>query len=153
MFDVTEDNQPTAYDMLFREHIRANAKERLEMDGFRDKVRKYQIERKYQITLCEWLDIYELQDGLCAICGKDLPALPTQGTALDHCHVNQRVRGILCPPCNSALGWRENHRAAIDSYLASPPAYRVLHPSRRVNTRTLRTKKRTKPLFVIKEEE
>ena len=38
------------------------------------------------------------QGGLCAICRRR-PA-----KYVDHCHRTLVVRGILCPPCNSALG-------------------------------------------------
>ena len=45
------------------------------------------------------------QKNKCAICGKDLDLVNTKGSALDHCHVSQRVRGVLCTtPCNLVLG-------------------------------------------------
>lgn len=38
------------------------------------------------------------QNGLCAICQLRKPI------AIDHCHTINKVRGILCNACNSALG-------------------------------------------------
>jgi hypothetical protein len=41
------------------------------------------------------------QRGRCAICGQ--PA-GKRALNLDHCHRSFRVRGLLCGPCNRALG-------------------------------------------------
>lgn len=41
------------------------------------------------------------QQGLCACCEEE-PA-----TALDHCHISGRFRGILCNRCNLLIGWLE----------------------------------------------
>lgn len=38
------------------------------------------------------------QGGLCALCRKRPPQ------AVDHCHATNRVRGLLCMRCNSAIG-------------------------------------------------
>ncbi len=36
----------------------------------------------------------------CVICGQDI----TKGHVTDHCHTGGHVRGMLCHPCNTALG-------------------------------------------------
>lgn len=41
------------------------------------------------------------QDGLCAVCCSPGGA---RGLAVDHDHASGRVRGLLCGPCNSAIG-------------------------------------------------
>jgi RNase P subunit RPR2 len=42
------------------------------------------------------------QGGICAGCLR--PLEPGRKTNVDHCHSTGRVRGILCPNCNTTLG-------------------------------------------------
>ncbi len=42
------------------------------------------------------------QDGKCGICGKAPARL-----VVDHCYKSGKIRGLLCLPCNAALGWVE----------------------------------------------
>lgn len=51
-----------------------------------------------------WEGLYEEQDGRCRGC--DRPLLPGKGTCVDHCHLLGcgKVRHLLCPGCNLALG-------------------------------------------------
>lgn len=43
----------------------------------------------------------ERQGGVCAICKEK----PKNGRlAIDHLHGTDKVRGLLCSPCNTALG-------------------------------------------------
>jgi hypothetical protein len=39
------------------------------------------------------------QEGRCAACSVATPKLQ-----IDHCHETGRVRGLLCPRCNSSAG-------------------------------------------------
>ena len=45
----------------------------------------------------------ELQNGLCAICGTDKPGL--SDWCCDHCHTENKPRGLLCVRCNAGLGY------------------------------------------------
>lgn len=40
--------------------------------------------------------------GMCSTCGAQLDG--GKSTAIDHCHVQGAVRGLLCSTCNTALG-------------------------------------------------
>jgi hypothetical protein len=53
---------------------------------------------RYGITNEEWLAIDVAQGGKCAICGV------SGKLVVDHCHETDRVRGLLCQPCNKLLG-------------------------------------------------
>ena len=56
------------------------------------------LKRKYGITMAEWKVMFENQEGLCLICKKN------EATDVDHCHDSQQIRGLLCNPCNRAIG-------------------------------------------------
>lgn len=60
--------------------------------------RKRYLRRTYNLTPEEYNVMLTEQKGLCRIC-EDRPA-----TAIDHCHTSGQIRGILCSPCNTALG-------------------------------------------------
>jgi hypothetical protein len=57
--------------------------------------------RGIPITLAEFRQRYAAQDGKCALCCKLVSAVKI---AVDHCHRQNHVRGLLCIPCNSAIG-------------------------------------------------
>lgn len=60
--------------------------------------RNYHLRRRYGITVEHYDAMLAEQDGLCAIC-REAPAVH-----VDHDHVTDRVRGLLCFNCNGALG-------------------------------------------------
>jgi hypothetical protein len=90
--------------------------------------RKYTVQYLYGITWDEYLALYEAQDGKCAIC--NVPIVPKgMGAGLvahvDHDHKTGAVRGLLCPPHNTGLGYYKDSptllRAAaeyLDKYAA-----------------------------------
>lgn len=61
--------------------------------------RRAWLKSRYGITLEEYEHLYEAQDGRCAICSKWCSVL-----CVDHCHDSKEVRGLLCSPCNRAIG-------------------------------------------------
>jgi len=61
------------------------------------------LHKNYGITLEDFNDMIELQEGKCLICNTHLEAL-TKGLVVDHCHTTGKVRGLLCSNCNSGLG-------------------------------------------------
>jgi hypothetical protein len=83
------------------------------------------IKSEYGLTRMEYGKIMMVQKLRCAICRALKP------THIDHDHKTGKVRGILCPCCNTALGkFREDpeiFKAAL-AYLADPPASRLLPP-------------------------
>lgn len=84
--------------------------------------RRSRLRQRYDLTVQELIFLFALQRGRCAICGKDLKVVGKNEGAfnIDHCHTTQRIRGLLCPRCNMALGVKEdcawNQKA--DTYLA-----------------------------------
>lgn len=57
--------------------------------------------RMYGLTQHEY-DIMWLAQGERCVCGASSPT--AKGWCIDHCHATGAVRGILCSPCNLALG-------------------------------------------------
>ena len=60
------------------------------------------MKSKYGITLEDYNQMYDLQSGVCKICGQ----AETNGKriAIDHNHITGKVRGLLCNHCNIGLG-------------------------------------------------
>lgn len=86
-------------------------------------VRGRGIRKRYGITLAQWDQRFEQQGKCCAICKLDTPQ-STRGWHTDHISQAGRikVRGILCQPCNLALGFYERDKpkfAAFEAYLYS----------------------------------
>lgn len=53
----------------------------------------------YGLTADDLIDMLEYQQGNCAICG-DFGGLELE---IDHDHITERVRGLLCGTCNKLL--------------------------------------------------
>lgn len=86
----------------------------------------YDLKRNYGISRKTYLEMFEVQDGCCAICGaKETTVIKgkTLSLAVDHCHKGGKIRGLLCKGCNQAIGlMKENPeilRRAI-AYLSRP---------------------------------
>lgn len=68
----------------------------------KERVRNYNLIKRYGITLEEYNIILKKQNNVCAVCGgKD----KKKSLAVDHNHKTGEVRGLLCGRCNPALGF------------------------------------------------
>lgn len=68
---------------------------------------KCQHLKNYGITFRDYQDLFNKQNGVCAIC--KLPETRHNGQnimslAVDHNHTSGYVRGLLCANCNRAIG-------------------------------------------------
>lgn len=66
------------------------------------KKRERHLKRKFGITHQQFEAILFEQDGKCAIC--KVPQALVKRFRVDHNHVTNEVRGLLCQNCNSMLG-------------------------------------------------
>lgn len=57
------------------------------------------IWQKYRLRENDFNALMEEQNGLCKICEKKLVS-----PHIDHCHITEKVRGVLCANCNTGLG-------------------------------------------------
>ena len=60
---------------------------------------KYQLQKRYKLSLEAYNDLKVSQDNLCPVCLQ----IPEQ-YCVDHCHATNIVRGLLCRQCNLLLG-------------------------------------------------
>ena len=80
-----------------REHRKAYmAAHKVEAAEYR---RRWNLAKRYGITLEQYADIWNRQGGLCGVCRKTHRKM-----VVDHDHDTGKVRGILCHPCNVCLG-------------------------------------------------
>lgn len=81
------------------------------------RVRAWKLLNRYGITVEEYAEMLAGQGGHCAIC----PRTPEENGKLlsvDHDHETGEVRGLLCQPCNLALGHLEDHLYSVLEYLS-----------------------------------
>lgn len=61
--------------------------------------------RRYGITLEQYDELLEAQDGRCGICGSEDPGVRNKYFCVDHDHETGAVRGLLCHRCNVGIGY------------------------------------------------
>lgn len=61
-------------------------------------IKKWSLLRQYNLTPEELQALVEKQEAKCAICGRE------SSLVVDHDHKTGSVRGLLCSPCNIAIG-------------------------------------------------
>jgi hypothetical protein len=73
------------------------------IESVREKGFAYHIEKTYGLSVDEYNKILENQNALCAICKEN------KKLWIDHNHSTGTVRGLLCPSCNSLIGYLETY--------------------------------------------
>jgi hypothetical protein len=66
------------------------------------------LKNVYGITLVQYNEMFETQEGKCAICQRHQNEL-TRTLGVDHCHKTNKIRSLLCKNCNVALGYYEKY--------------------------------------------
>lgn len=62
------------------------------------------MSRNYNLSYTDYLNILKNQNYCCAICKKDINTTYNNWLDVDHCHTTNKVRGLLCRSCNTAIG-------------------------------------------------
>lgn len=60
------------------------------------------LKKVYGISIDRYEEMLKQQHGVCAVCKEPNKR---RALAVDHCHETGLVRGLLCDPCNRALGF------------------------------------------------
>lgn len=74
---------------------------RSELVGSTDRATIHRLS-KYNLTLDQYNQILEEQEGCCAVCYTVFDDITTPH--IDHCHSTGAVRGLLCRRCNTGIG-------------------------------------------------
>ena len=94
-------------------------------DNNKDKRKNGMLLWRFKITLEEYQSLFEVQGGVCKLCGKEETARKNNSEekrmlAVDHDHNTGSVRGLLCASCNVQLGHYEKTKlraAEFEKYL------------------------------------
>lgn len=65
------------------------------------------LKKAYGITLDQYNEMLNKQDGKCMICLVDNNSFykkKPRAFAVDHCHTTGKIRGLLCNDCNVGIG-------------------------------------------------
>lgn len=91
----------------------------------RDRVYLGGIKRKFGLSSSEYQELYDMQRGRCALCQVEESKLG-QRLCLDHNHVTNEPRGLVCRGCNLCLGFHERRgTGAFQPYLDFTPVMRM----------------------------
>lgn len=69
------------------------------MSSFRNSM----LKKSYGITLEDYNKMFLLQKGCCKICNRHQSEFK-RALAVDHNHETKKIRGLLCPSCNTGIG-------------------------------------------------
>jgi hypothetical protein len=79
------------------------------------------LKRLYGLSVDQYFEILANQDGGCAICKTKTPGNRKTMFSVDHSHQTGQIRGLLCDPCNTALGLLQDDQNRLQNameYLA-----------------------------------
>jgi len=79
----------------------------------KEKIRAWNKKRNPGWDIDRYNEYVELQGNRCAICGTDNPGL--SDWCADHCHTENKARGLLCVQCNAGLGYFKDNPEYLQS--------------------------------------
>ena len=94
------------YYLKHKEKIRQKEKEKYHKN--KEPSRTVHLKSKYGLTPEKWQEMFDAQQGCCAICQKHQSEFRRK-LDTDHCHETGKIRGLLCENCNKAIGLFSNN--------------------------------------------
>lgn len=73
-----------------------------------EQIKNNSLKRLYNITLEQYNQLFNRQQGCCAICYRHQSTLKHK-LSIDHNHNTGKIRGLLCPDCNILVGRLEKN--------------------------------------------
>lgn len=103
-----------------REKIRKSAlnkyrKSQQNTNEHKELIFKRNLKKLYGLSLEQYNSLLKQQKGLCKICRR----VNTNGRRLsvDHNHITRKVRGLLCGPCNVAIGMLQDSPSRLQTVI------------------------------------
>lgn len=95
--------------------------------------KEHSLRKQYGIGLKEYMQMYEDQGGKCAICltqGESYNSSTGRSStlAVDHCHKTGKIRSLLCPHCNKALGAFRDSTDLLESAIKYLKKHKTIQP-------------------------
>ncbi len=87
-----------------------NKKKYRESEHGKRKAREFNLRKKYSMTLEDYDNMFEEQNGVCAICGE--PEVHRR-LSVDHDHKTGEIRSLLCARCNCCIGVIEKKNLSL----------------------------------------
>lgn len=84
-----------------------------------EKCLRWHLKRYYGLTLEQYEEAAKRQDDRCGVCRRHRTEVQEEGKmnarrlSIDHDHETNTLRGLLCQPCNTALGLLKNNPALL----------------------------------------
>lgn len=79
--------------------------------------RSWHLQKTYGIDLDTYNQLFIDQNGCCKTCKTHQTELK-QSLHIDHSHKTGKVRGLLCGPCNRAIGLLKENKETINNLLS-----------------------------------
>lgn len=93
-----------------RQNASSQFKERKSTPEIAKQMRDSRLLKEYGVTASEYDKMVKDQEGKCKICGRLCERLE-----VDHDHRTHVVRGLLCNPCNQALGLFQDNPLILEA--------------------------------------
>jgi len=77
--------------------------------------RRTHLKRKFDITLEYYNEKLKEQCGVCDICKQPETYGINKFLSVDHCHINNEIRGLLCNNCNRAIGLLKDNIIVLEN--------------------------------------
>lgn len=94
-----------------------NTWERKNKQKIKQYSRKSNLKKWYDLTIDDWQQMFEKQQGCCAICGKH-QSDESMRLHVDHNHITKQVRKLLCSNCNRMLGCAKENIEILENAIS-----------------------------------